>query len=175
MRSGAGPRRAAVGARAARPPLRDGEGGVPSSSSRRGRRKEGSQAAKGRRQVALDAGIGLCRSAPKENHEDERIGATYEKVHQGVLVHPVDLAEKPADPVALYTTLGARAGRKPDLKRHVVPEGVPLHHAVEQPHAAHRHRLHVVAAPVEKRPDEPTALQAVRRGKREAPVFDAGG
>ncbi len=128
-----------------------------------------------RRQVALDAGIGLVGGAPEEDHDNERIGATYERVYQGVLVHPVDLSQKPADPVALYAALGAGAGRKPDLERYVVPEGVPLDHAIEQPHAPHRHRLYIVAAPIEERPDEATALQSVGRGKGEAPVFNAGG
>jgi len=112
----------------------------------------------GPRQGALNAGACPVGRAPKEDHDDERIGATYERVYQGVLVHPVDLSQEPADPVALHTALGAGAGRKPDLERHVVPEGVPLHDTVEQPHTPHRHRLHVVAAPVEERPEEATAL-----------------
>ena len=65
-------------------------------------------------------------------------------------MHPVDLSQKPADPVTLHTAFGAWAGRKPDLKRYVVPERLPIDDAIEQPHTAHRHRLHVVPITIEQ-------------------------
>ena len=110
------------------------------------------------RQIASDAVVGLRGGAPEQDHDDERIGATYERAYQGVLVHPVDLSQKPADPVALHPTFGARPWGKPDLERHVVPERLSVHDAVEQPYTPYRDRLHVVLAPVEERPDETPPL-----------------
>jgi len=74
--------------------------------SRAGLLPRSSGALEGPRQVALDARVGLLGGAPKQNHDNERIGATYKRVYQGVLVHPVDLSEEPTDPVAFNTALG---------------------------------------------------------------------
>jgi hypothetical protein len=55
-------------------------------------RKAFSTAAQGPGQIALDARFGLiARPAPKEHHDDERGVAPKKKVHQEMLVHPVDL------------------------------------------------------------------------------------
>ena len=114
--------------------------------------------AHGPRQVLLDAVLGLLGRAPKEHHDNERVGATYEKVYQGVLVHPVDLSKKPADPIALDAALSTRARGKSNLKRHVLPEGLAFDDAAEHPHAAYRNGLNVVPASVEQRPNEPPPL-----------------
>ncbi len=120
--------------------------------------ERGGGAPQGRRQVAPDAVVRLLGGAPEQNHDDERLGATYERVYQGVLMHPVDLSEEPTDPVAFNTALGTGAGRKPDLKRHVVPEHRPVHDAVQEPHAALRDRPDVVAGPVKEGPDQVSSL-----------------
>jgi hypothetical protein len=100
---------------------------------------------------------------------------TQEKVYQGVLMHPVDLSEESPNPIALHTTLGARAWRKSHLQGHIVPECIPLDDAIQHPNAAYRDGPYVIAGLVEERPDEAPSFQAVRWGKGKAALLAARG
>lgn len=121
-------------------------------------------------QVPLDAGVGLLGSAPEEDHHNQCVGATYKKVYQGVLVHPVDLSQQASDAVALDATLDSSSRRESDLNRHVVSEGRPVHHPEKQADTADGHGLNVVPVAVKERADEPSPLEPVRPGKRVPPV-----
>jgi len=112
-------------------------------------------------QVVLDTRVSLLGVTPKEDHHDEGAGRRYEKVYQGVLMHPVDLSKESSNPVALDAALHAAARRKSDLYGHVVPGLLPINDAVEQPNTSHCDRVHVVSAAIEKRPDQPSAFEPV--------------
>lgn len=121
-------------------------------------------------QVARDAGIRLLRIAPEERHDDERVGASYKKVYQDMLMNPVDLSQYAPDAIALHRGLGAAARRKTNLKRNVVAGGLARDDPVQEPDAPGGFRVHVGPAAVEERPDEPLPLEPMRAREGVAPI-----
>ena len=135
----------------------------------RGRKRRDTigQASHGAGKVARD-GISAVEISPKEHHHEKNIGASREEVYQKVLVDPVDLSQQAPDAVSLHTGSNPASGRKSNLKRHVMSDLLRRCRAKQQSDATCGYRLHILTAPVEERPDQPFALQAVRAGKRQA-------
>lgn len=117
------------------------------------------------REIARHALSRVLRITAKKDKHDERSVRMLKKVHQKVLMHPVDLAQHTPHPVA-FDGAPAAPRRKSDLEWHVISCGLARDDPKEQSHATDGDRVHVRPAAIKERADQPLPLEAVRTWKR---------
>lgn len=120
------------------------------------------------RYIPRNALIRRLGPSPKQHHHSQGVGALRKEVYQVVLMHPIDLSQKAANPVALDGCLRA-AGGASNLYRHVGPDKPARYDAVEHAYTAGGYRPYILAATVEQRTDQAPPFEPSDSGKRVPP------